>query len=156
MDMNGLVNVINDEFYCEMLEVLDILEKEIDFLGVVFILVKDMFFVGGDFNMFMVMELGDECKIFDMVEVNKLLFCWLEKLLVFVVVVINGVVLGGGYELCLVSNYCVCVDNFCIEIGLLEVLLGLLFGVGGVVRFINLIGLEVVFLMFFEGKKVRL
>ncbi len=155
MDMNGPVNAINDEFCREMSEALDTLEKETDLSGVVFTSAKDTFFAGGDLNMLMAMEPGDERKIFDTVEANKSLFRRLEKLPVPVVAAINGAALGGGYELCLASNYRVCVDNPRIEIGLPEVSLGLLPGAGGVVRLTNLIGLEAALPLLLEGKKVR-
>ena len=62
MDMNGPVNAINDEFFREMSEALATLEKETDLSGVVFTSAKDTFFAGGDLNMLMAMEPGDERK----------------------------------------------------------------------------------------------
>lgn len=90
--------------------------------------------------------------MFDEVEVIKVDMCCLEKLLVLVVVVINGVVLGGGYEFCFVLNYWIVVDNLKFKIGLFEVMLGLLSGGGGVVCLIWFLGLEVVMLFLLEGK----
>jgi 3-hydroxyacyl-CoA dehydrogenase/enoyl-CoA hydratase/3-hydroxybutyryl-CoA epimerase len=67
---------------------------------------------------------------------------------------INGAALGGGFEICLVCNHRVAWDNRGVQLGLPEVGLGLLPGGGGIVRMVNLLGLEKALPYLLEGKKV--
>ena len=78
----------------------------------------------------------------------------LERLPVPVVAAINGTALGGGYELCLATNYRIAADNPKSRIGLPEVTLGLLPGGGGVVRLTYLLGLEAAMPLLVEGKQL--
>lgn len=155
MDMTGPVNAINDEFYDVMLDTLDKLDKEEDLTGVIFASAKKTFFAGGDINMLMAVQPGEEARIFDTVEANKALFRRLEILPVPVVSAINGAALGGGFELALSCNYRVALNARHLEVGLPEVSLGLLPGAGGVVRLTNLLGLEKSLGLLLEGKKLK-
>ena len=59
-----------------------------------------------------------------------------------IVAAIHGTALGGGLEICLASNHRIAWDDRSVQLGLPEVTLGLLPGAGGVVRMVNLLGLE--------------
>lgn len=54
----------------------------------------------------------------------------MDILIKFMVVVLYGMVLGGGLEVVLICYYWVVLDF--VKVGLFEVLLGILFGVGGI------------------------
>lgn len=71
----------------------------------------------------------------------KVEFCYIEILGVFVVVVLNGIVLGGGWEIVLGCYVCIVLNDFKIKFGFLEVILGLLLGGGGIVCMVCFLGL---------------
>ena len=72
-----------------------------------------------------------------------------------VVAAINGTALGGGYELCLACHYRIAVNDSKIQIGLPEVLLGLLPGGGGTQKLPRMIGVLEALPLLLEGKKLR-
>lgn len=67
---------------------------------------------------------------------------------------INGLALGGGLELCLACHYRVAENNPRIQLGLPEVLVGLLPGAGGTQRSLRLIGLQNAAKMCGQGRSV--
>ncbi|MCC4114745.1 enoyl-CoA hydratase/isomerase family protein [Aromatoleum toluclasticum] len=70
------------------------------------------------------------------------------------VAAINGLAMGGGYELCLACHYRVIVDDPRAGIGLPEVNVGLLAGSGGTQRLARMIGIERALPLLLEGKTV--
>jgi len=154
MDMTGPVNAMNAEYRQAMHEAVAKLEKEQGLSGVVFASAKKVFFAGGDLKDLLKAQKGDEAEFMDMLNFIKADFRKLEKLPVPVVSVINGAALGGGYELCLATNYRIAYNHKSVQIGLPEVSLGLLPGGGGVVRLVNLLGLQNALPYLLEGKKV--
>ncbi len=72
-----------------------------------------------------------------------------------VVAAINGTALGGGYEICLACHYRIAVNDSKIQIGLPEVLLGLLPGGGGTQKLPRMIGIQEALPLLLEGKKLR-
>jgi 3-hydroxyacyl-CoA dehydrogenase / enoyl-CoA hydratase / 3-hydroxybutyryl-CoA epimerase len=70
------------------------------------------------------------------------------------VAAINGTALGGGYEIALACHYRIALDNPKAQIGLPEVLVGLLPGAGGTQRLPRMIGMEAAAPLLLEGKKV--
>ena len=70
-------------------------------------------------------------------------------------VAINGLALGGGFELCLACHYRVMVDHPKAQLGLPEVTIGLLPGAGGTQRLPRLIGTEKALGVILQGKKLR-
>jgi len=70
-----------------------------------------------------------------------------------VAVAINGLVLGGGLELCLACHYRVMTDNPKAVLGFPEVSIGLLPGAGGTQRLPRLMGIEKSLPMILQGKK---
>jgi 3-hydroxyacyl-CoA dehydrogenase / enoyl-CoA hydratase / 3-hydroxybutyryl-CoA epimerase len=69
------------------------------------------------------------------------------------VAAINGLALGGGYELALACHYRVIVDDPKAVVGLPEVTVGLLPGSGGTQRLPRMIGVEKSLPVLLEGKK---
>ena len=153
MDMTGPVNAMNGEYRTAMAETIEKLEQEEGLTGVVLASAKKVFFAGGDLNELLQVEKGDEADFMDMLRGTKSVLRRLEKLPVPVAAAINGAALGGGFEICLCCNYRVAWDNRAVQLGLPEVGLGLLPG-GGVVRMVNLLGLEKAMPYLLEGRKV--
>jgi 3-hydroxyacyl-CoA dehydrogenase / enoyl-CoA hydratase / 3-hydroxybutyryl-CoA epimerase len=67
---------------------------------------------------------------------------------------INGTALGGGYEIALSCHYRLAINNPKTQIGLPEVMVGLLPGSGGTQRLPRMIGMEAAAPLLMEGKKV--
>lgn len=65
---------------------------------------------------------------------------------------LNGLALGGGLELALACHYRVVVDHPKIQLGMPEVMVGLLPGGGGTQRTPRLIGLQNAAMMIIQGK----
>jgi len=72
-----------------------------------------------------------------------------------VAVALEGLALGGGLELALACHYRVVADNPKIQLGLPEVLVGLLPGAGGTQRVPRLIGLQNAAMMCAQGKSLN-
>jgi 3-hydroxyacyl-CoA dehydrogenase/enoyl-CoA hydratase/3-hydroxybutyryl-CoA epimerase len=70
------------------------------------------------------------------------------------VAAINGLALGGGFELCLACHYRVIADDPKALVGLPEVTVGLLAGSGGTQRLPRMIGVEKALPLLLEGKTV--
>lgn len=154
MDMTGPVNAMNDEYRDAMDETVTKLEAEQGVVGVVFASAKKTFFAGGDLRELLTVEKGDEQAFMEGLVNTKAALRRLEKLPVPVVAAINGAALGGGFEICLSCNHRVAWTNRAVQVGLPEVGLGLLPGGGGIVRMVNLLGLEKALPYLLEGKKV--
>lgn len=154
MDMTGPVNAMNEEYRDAMSGTVNKLKAESDLTGVVFASAKKVFFAGGDLNDLLAAQPGDEAEFMDVLTATKADLRELEKLPVPVVSAINGAALGGGFEICLSTNHRIAYNHKSVQIGLPEVSLGLLPGGGGVVRMVNLLGLQTALPYLLEGKKV--
>ena len=69
-------------------------------------------------------------------------------------VAINGLALGGGFELCLACHYRVMADDAKAQLGLPEVSIGLLPGAGGTQRLPRIVGVEQALPVILQGKKL--
>ena len=154
MDMSGPVNAMNAEFRTAMAETVDRLESEEGLTGVVLASAKKVFFAGGDLNDLVAVTPDRAGEFMAEGTLIKSYLRRLEKLPVPVAAAINGAALGGGYEICLACNHRVAWNDRSVQIGLPEVSLGLLPGGGGIVRLVNLIGLERALPYLLEGKKI--
>lgn len=111
-----------------------------DVKGVLVTSGKDVFIVGADIT-----EFGDAFKQSEeeiaawALEANKI-FNALEDLPVPTLTAINGIALGGGFEMCLSTDLRVMSDKA--KVGLPEVKLGLMPGFGGTVRLPRVIGAD--------------
>ncbi|WP_153766374.1 3-hydroxyacyl-CoA dehydrogenase NAD-binding domain-containing protein [Endozoicomonas sp. OPT23] len=155
MDMAGPVNAMTDEYREGMEALLNQLESEENLAGVVLASAKDVFFAGGDLNDLANAEPGNEEYYLNELEKVKAHFRRLEKLPAPVVAAINGAALGGGWELSLGCNYRIALNDPKIQLGLPEVSLGLLPGAGGIVRTVNLLGVQNALPYVMEGKQVN-
>ena len=156
MDQTGPVNAMNDEYRDAMSETVDKLEKEEGLTGVVLASAKKVFFAGGDLNELLAAAPGSEAGQLDMIENGiKAPLRRLEKLPVPVVAAINGAALGGGLEIALCCNYRIAFNHKSVQLGLPEVGLGLLPGGGGIVRSVNMLGLEKALPFLLEGTRMN-
>jgi 3-hydroxyacyl-CoA dehydrogenase / enoyl-CoA hydratase / 3-hydroxybutyryl-CoA epimerase len=154
MDMTGPVNAMNKEYHAAMAETLARLEQEPGLTGVVFASAKKVFFAGGDLHDLLAVQKGDEERFFVELESTKAQLRRLERLPVPVVAAINGAAMGGGFEICLACNHRIAWDDKGVQVGLPEVTLGLLPGGGGIVRMVNLLGLQKALPYLTEGTRV--
>ncbi|MGI9251839.1 MAG: fatty acid oxidation complex subunit alpha FadB [Pseudohongiellaceae bacterium] len=114
--------------------------QEADVCGVVFASGKSSFIVGADITEFIPMFSQDAATIEGWVAESNALFNAIEDLLVPTVCAIDGVALGGGFELAVATDYRVGTDKA--RVGFPEVKLGILPGFGGTVRLPRLIGAD--------------
>ncbi|MFV0478561.1 MAG: 3-hydroxyacyl-CoA dehydrogenase NAD-binding domain-containing protein [Parahaliea sp.] len=154
MDMNGPVNTMNREYNIAMCETIDKLEQEAGLTGVVFTSAKKVFFAGGDLYELLAVDRDKGEEFFLGLEASKSQLRRIEKLPVPVVAAINSAALGGGFEIALCCNYRIVWNDASVIIGLPEVTLGLLPGGGGVVRMVNLLGLQKALPYLLEGTRV--
>ncbi|MFA5628354.1 MAG: 3-hydroxyacyl-CoA dehydrogenase NAD-binding domain-containing protein [Thiohalomonadaceae bacterium] len=154
MDQTGPVNTMNAEYRTAMADTVEKLEAEENLAGVILASAKKTFFAGGDLNELLAAKPGEEKQFLAMLEQIKLPLRRLEALPVPIVAAINGAALGGGFEICLATNHRIAYNHKSVQLGLPEVSLGLLPGGGGIVRMVNLLGLEAALPYLLEGKKV--
>lgn len=154
MDMAGPVNSMSTEFNPTWKDMVEKLEKEDGLTGVVLASAKKTFFAGGDLNGLLATKPEEKEDFFNTLQDMKADMRRFEQLPVPVVAAINGAALGGGFEICLCANYRIAFNHRSVQLGLPEVSLGLLPGGGGVVRMVNLLGLQNALPYLLEGKKV--
>ncbi len=133
------VNKFDQETLGELQQAIAALQKA-DVPGLVLSSAKKTFIVGADITEFTSkFAEGDQQVHAWLVEVNKI-FSDLEDLLFPTVAAINGIALGGGFELALAADYRVATESALV--GFPEVKLGILPGFGGTVRLPRLIGAD--------------
>lgn len=155
MDLIGPVNAMTGEYREEMGRTVGRLEKEEGLRGVIIVSAKSTFFAGGDLRSLQTAAPGGEAEFMAILEAMKQQFRRLEKLPVPVVAAINGAALGGGYEIALACNRRIVLDHVSAIVGLPEVTLGLMPGGGGIVRLVNLLGLEKALPFLLEGTRAK-
>ena len=94
-------------------------------------------------------------RLFDRVFQLNAIFRKLETCGKPVAAAINGLALGGGLELCLACHYRVCTDAPKTQLGLPEVMVGLLPGGGGTQRLPRLMGAQAALMYLLQGKSMR-
>lgn len=139
-DLEGSsVNKFDQETLRELQEAVAALQKA-DVPGLVLSSAKTTFIVGADITEFTSKFAEGEQQVhLWLVEVNKI-FCDLEDLPFPTVAAINGIALGGGFELAISADYRVATESALV--GFPEVKLGILPGFGGTVRLPRLIGAD--------------
>ena len=139
-DLEGSsVNKFDQETLRDLQQAIAVLQK-VDVPGLVLSSAKKTFIVGADITEFTSKFAEGEQKVHSwLVEVNKI-FSDLEDLPFPTVAAINGIALGGGFELALSTDYRVATE-FAL-VGFPEVKLGILPGFGGTVRLPRMIGAD--------------
>ena len=140
-DLKGeSVNKFNRLTLNELRASVDAIKADGSIKGVIVTSGKDVFIVGADITEFVDnFKLPDEELVAGNLEANKI-FSDFEDLAVPTVVAINGIALGGGFEMCLAGDYRVMSETA--KIGLPEVKLGIYPGFGGTVRLPRVIGTD--------------
>jgi len=141
LDLQGeSVNKFNSLTLQELGEAVSALKVQPSLKGVVFASAKDVFVVGADITEFSTwFELEDELLAEKLRAAHKI-FNDIAALPCPTVAAINGVALGGGFELCLACDYRVMADST--KVGLPETQLGIYPGWGGTVRLPRIIGVD--------------
>lgn len=118
----------------------DAIKGNSDVKGVLVTSGKDCFIVGADITEFgEAFKLPEEEIVEWIVEGNQI-FNAIEDLPVPTLTAINGIALGGGFEMCLSTDFRVMSEKA--KVGLPEVKLGLMPGFGGTVRLSRVIGAD--------------
>ncbi len=134
------VNKLNQATMAELNQAVSTLSAQNDLRGLLVRSDKDSFIVGADITEFVgLFSAGSEEIASGLLQMNAI-FNSIEDLPCPTVAAINGVALGGGFELCLACDYRVMTSNA--KVGLPEVKLGIYPGWGGTVRLPRLIGVD--------------
>ncbi len=147
------VNVINEESGAAFAEQVDKALKDDKVKGVIIASGKDSFHGGADLDL--LGNLDDSAGIFERVRTIQNLLRQIETSGKPFVAAINGTALAGGFEICLACHYRVCVEREDAQIGLPEVMIGLLPGAGGTQRLPRMIGVQASAPLLLEGKRLR-
>ncbi|OQX37100.1 MAG: multifunctional fatty acid oxidation complex subunit alpha [Oceanospirillales bacterium LUC14_002_19_P2] len=140
-DLQGeSVNKFNQTTLKELHEATDAIRASSDVKGVVVTSSKDVFIVGADITEFTDTFALPEEELMGWVLKANAVFSNFEDLSVPTVTAINGMALGGGFEMCLSSDYRVMSTKA--KVGLPEVKLGLFPGFGGTVRLSRVVGAD--------------
>lgn len=137
---NSSVNKFGAQALTELDQVVTELKADAKIKGLVISSAKDAFVVGADITEFMEwFELDSEALASKLKDTHDI-FTRLSELPFPTVAAINGLALGGGFELCLACDYRVMADSA--KVGLPETQLGIYPGWGGTVRLPRLIGAD--------------
>ncbi|MDH2433901.1 fatty acid oxidation complex subunit alpha FadB [Pokkaliibacter sp. MBI-7] len=134
------VNKFNQTTLNELKDVAAGLTATAGIRGVLFSSAKDVFIVGADITEFNQMFSASEDEIRGHIAGLNAIFNSVEDLPCPTVVAINGIALGGGFEMCLSCDFRVMSESA--RVGLPEVKLGIYPGWGGTVRLPRLIGAD--------------
>ncbi|WP_290701212.1 fatty acid oxidation complex subunit alpha FadB [Amphritea sp.] len=134
------VNKFNQLTLSELKDAVTQLSAVEDIKGVLFSSAKESFIVGADITEFSSLFGQGEAELIEKLLENHAIFSAVEDLPCPTVVAINGLALGGGFELCLAADYRVMGEKA--KVGLPEVKLGINPGWGGIVRLPRLIGID--------------
>ncbi|GAA0794258.1 fatty acid oxidation complex subunit alpha FadB [Marinobacterium sediminicola] len=134
------VNKLNQETLAELKQAISTLTAQDNLRGVLIRSDKDSFIVGADITEFIGLFSAGPDEIQQGLQQMNAIFNSVEDLPCPTVAAINGVALGGGFELCLACDYRVMTQSA--KVGLPEVKLGIYPGWGGTVRLPRLIGVD--------------
>jgi len=140
-DLQGeSVNKFNRATLAELQAAVTAIQSNSSVKGVIVTSGKDVFIVGADITEFTgTFQLPEADLVTGNLEANKI-FNAFEDLTVPTVAAINGLALGGGFEMCLACDFRVMAASA--KVGLPEVKLGIYPGFGGTVRTPRLIGVD--------------
>ena len=167
-DMPGRsMNVLTPEVIAEISEIVDHVAKDSAIKGAVFTSAKDGFSGGADLTMLQGMGKeyarvakaeGEEAAMrffYDRSRQLSLIFRKLETSGKPFAAAINGVCMGGGFELALACHYRIVADSDKARVGLPEIKVGLFPGGGGTQRIARLMPTPDALQMLFKGDQIR-
>ncbi|MBI2601638.1 MAG: fatty acid oxidation complex subunit alpha FadB [Deltaproteobacteria bacterium] len=132
------VNKFDSATLQELREAIDRIKKEKGVQGLLFTSGKDVFFVGADITEFLAFFKSPELNVW--LEKTHALFNDIEDLPFPTVAALNGMALGGGFELALSCAYRLASPSA--RLGLPETKLGIIPGWGGTIRLPRLTGID--------------
>jgi 3-hydroxyacyl-CoA dehydrogenase/enoyl-CoA hydratase/3-hydroxybutyryl-CoA epimerase/enoyl-CoA isomerase len=140
-DLQGeSVNKFNRLTLSELHDAVEALQGKSGVKGLIVNSAKDGFIVGADITEFVSLFAGsEEALVASNLGANRI-FSAIEDLPFPTVTIINGMALGGGFEMCLSTDFRVMAEDA--KVGLPEVKLGIFPGFGGTVRLSRLIGAD--------------
>ena len=142
-DPGAGANTLNATFMDSFARTVERLESERDSVtGVILTSAKKTFFAGADLSIMLQAGPADAERLRTEALALKGCLRRFETLGKPLVAAVNGAALGGGLELALACHRRIALDVKGSEIGLPEVTLGLLPGLGGVVRTVRMFGLQ--------------
>ena len=134
------VNKFNAVALASLKAAVEQLRAQRDLRGVLITSGKDVFCVGADITEFLAHFKKSEAELIAWILATDAVFSAVEDLNAPSVVAINGIGVGGGFELCLTASYRAIAQTA--QVGLPEVKLGLFPGWGGTVRLSRLCGAD--------------
>lgn len=146
------MNVLNDRSIPAFVEKIQAAVADKAVKGVIVTSAKPDFIAGADLAM--LQQVRDAAEMFERGNVMRKMLRDIEKAGKPFVAAINGTALGGGYEICLACHHRIAADNPKAQIGLPEVLVGLLPGGGGTQRLPRMIGIQKALPLLLEGRKL--
>lgn len=147
------VNKLNEQLIDEFTGLLDRLDSDENTEGILLISGKDENFIAGaDIEMFEERETADELS--ELSRTGQEILNRVENFSKPIVSAIHGSCMGGGTELALATHYRIVSDHGSTKIGLPEVKLGLLPGMGGTQRLPRLIGIQKALTYMLTGKNM--
>lgn len=149
---DGAMNIVNDTFIAEMTQAIAAIAANENVKGVILTSAKSTFMAGADLKQLVrgytkheALELSRKAtQMHRAIETSGK--PWVAAL--------NGLALGGGFELALACHYRVLVDDPKALVGLPEVNVGLLPGSGGTVRLGILAGMQIALDLLLSGRSV--
>ncbi|HXV73781.1 MAG TPA: 3-hydroxyacyl-CoA dehydrogenase NAD-binding domain-containing protein [Sphingomonadales bacterium] len=153
------MNVLTRAFLSELETAVDGIAEDAKVKGAIITSARDAFVAGADLAM--ISEIiafarkGPPAKAFEQVFALNRLFRKIETCGKPFAAAVNGLTLGGGFELALCCHYRVAVDDDAIKIGFPEVQLGLLPGAGGTQRLPRLAGVMAALQYLSTGKNMN-
>src|SRR5918997_975218 len=156
-DPGKSANTMTERYVTSMADTLDRLEADRDSItGVILTSAKKTFFAGADLNQLRAVTPDNARAFAAHITLLKSQLRRLEKLGKPVVAALNGAALGGGLEIALACHHRIALDAPGSKIGFPEVTLGILPGLGGVVRTVRMLGLaNALTQLLVQGQQVR-
>lgn len=153
------MNVIDQAFMNELDACIERMKSDDAVRGGIITSGKDSFVAGADLlSMESNIDAMAEMSLPELLASCASLSQLLRKLETFgkpMVAAINGMALGGGYEICLACHWRVAADAPTVLLGLPEVQVGLLAAAGGTQRLPRMIGIQAAMPFLLEGKQVQ-
>ena len=151
--MEGKANKIDETFGTCLGEALEWAKEQAGLKGIIIGTAHKDFCVGADIDM--LYKERDPARVYEGVTRLNGLFRGIETAGVPVVAALSGSALGGGYELALSCHHRIALNEGRIQVGLPEVMLGVIPGAGGTQRLTRLIGIQSALDHLLQGKMVR-
>ena len=143
-------NLLDREFTRRFCDILQEIQEDQSYKGIVVRSNKRDFLAGADLTM--MLEAGQPEELMVWLGEFKEALRKLETLGKPVVAMLEGSALGGGYELALACHHRICLNSSSIRIGCPEVNFGLIPGAGGTQRLPRMIGIQAALPLLIEGR----